>query len=608
MLVHIVSHPRSNRSRLPRTGLDLMAAGLRRAGAEVRVDTRAFPGADLPSAIASCADLLERRWRERQPDVVLTFGIVATSAAVALEGRAPVVATFDEHPQDADSEDALAAQVAAVLPLSTAERERWRRLGVATLSAGVFPAPLEVPDPDAAPLPEGDVVTFEGGPLLEALIASLTQWAGTGLVIAARLEPQRWDELHRGAQDLGVGDRVQYRPSPRGARRAQLWSRAAFLVAGPAGARHAGHVLEAAARGIPSVATAQWAHLDHVIVGATGVLVEPDERAVVGAVGALLHDDFALRALGRGALLRARDAHDPVLCGERILGLLEQVAGVEPGDGDNQATEGPDGPMAGADDEPVAPDRADVHALALAHLPLARQLAGWYAGRGQSRDDLVQVACLGLVLAAERYDPDHGTPFHSFAVPTILGELRRHFRDHAWAVRLPRSLQETVLAVRNAADGLAPSLGHAATPAELAEQIDVSEADVRTALRADSEARSIGSLDHAMGAHAAMAERIGSADPGHELAEVRGDLRAVLRTLPEREQQVLIMRFHGELTQSEIADRLGISQVLVSRLLSRTLAAIREHLLDDVPLPSGWGAAAVGTPAPSGLQGARRAS
>ena len=538
---------------------------------------------------------------------MLTFGIVATSAAVALEGHPPVVATFDEHPQDADTEEALAGQVAAVLPLSTDEREHWRRLGVATLSAGVFPAPLEVPDPDAAPLLEGDVVTFEDGPLLEALIAGLTQWAGTGLVIAARLEPQRWNALHRGAQRIGVADRVQYRPSPRGARRAQLWSRAALLVAGPVGARHAGHVLEAAARGIPSVATAQWAHLDHVIVGATGVLVEPDERAVVGAVGTLLHDGFAQRALGRGALLRARDAHDPVLCGERLLGLLEQVV-VEPGDADNRATADPDGPMPGADDEQVPPDRADVHALALAHLPLARQLAGWYAGRGQSREDLVQVACLGLVLAAERYDPDHGTPFHSFAIPTILGELRRHFRDHAWAVRLPRSLQETVLAVRNAADGLAPSLGHAATPAELAEQMDVTEADVRAALRADSEARSVGSLDHATGAHAAIAERIGSADPGHELAEVRGDLRAVLRALPEREQQVLIMRFHGELTQSEIAERLGISQVHVSRLLSRTLAAIREHLLDDAPLPSGWGAAAGGSPAAAGLQGARRAS
>jgi RNA polymerase sigma-B factor len=339
--------------------------------------------------------------------------------------------------------------------------------------------------------------------------------------------------------------------------------------------------------GIPAVATAQWAHMDHVIAGTTGILVESDERAVVHATGSLLSDPFHLRALGRAALVRARSAHDPALSGERLLTLLGQVAGAvdagrtdpadpaDPTDGDRRVAGG---------------EQVDRNALALAHLPLARQLAGWYAGRGQSRDELVQVAYLGLVLAAERYDPSHGRPFHSFAVPTILGELRRHFRDHAWAVRIPRSLQETVLQVRQAADGLAPVLGHTATPAELAECIDATEQDVLAALRADSEARHIGSMDHAPGSPM-VGERIGSVDPGHDLAEVREDLRAVLRRLPEREQQVLLLRFHAELTQSEIAGRLGMSQVHVSRLLSRTLAIIREHLLEDAPLPAAWQAA-----------------
>jgi RNA polymerase sigma-B factor len=600
MLVHIVSHPRTNRSRLPRAALRRMAEALSRAGADVRIDTRAFPGTDQGSAIADCTDLLARRWRERRPDVVLTFGIVATSAAVALEQEVTVVATFDEHPEDAEVQRQLAERVTAVLPLSTAEHERWRRLGVPTLSAGVFPAPLDVPDPDAGPCVGGLVVTFEDGPLLEALIAGLPQWDGAGLVLAGRLAPQRWDALRLAAQRVGVTNRVRYQPGLRGARRASMWARASVLVAGPQGARHGGHVLEAAAHGVPAVATAQWAHLDHVVAGTTGILVESDERAVIRAAGSLLADPFQLRALGRAALVRAQSAHDPALSGERLLTLLKQVADsgrataapADAGRHDAHPDESAAHDRSASGDEPSgsAEEQVDREALALAHLPLARQLAGWYGGRGQSRDELVQVAYLGLVLAAERYDPGHGRPFHSFAVPTILGELRRHFRDHAWAVRIPRSLQETVLQVRQAADDLAPVLGHTATPAELAECIDATEQDVLAALRADSEARHIGSMDHAPGSPM-VGERIGSVDPGHDLAEAREDLRAVLRRLPEREQQVLLLRFHAELTQSEIAGRLGISQVHVSRLLSRTLATIREHLLDDAPLPDTWQAA-----------------
>ena len=169
-------------------------------------------------------------------------------------------------------------------------------------------------------------------------------------------------------------------------------------------------------------------------------------------------------------MVRVRAAHDPQLAGDRLLGLYQKPVALEPGQVTEADAEGEWVPGSedaqGPSDSPIpnAPDRGtdaedrDVRdALVTAHLPLARQLAGWYTGRGQAREDLVQVAYLGLVLAAERFDPAHGTPFHSFAVPTILGELRRHFRDHAWDMRVPRAMQESVLEVRRAADDLQQS-------------------------------------------------------------------------------------------------------------------------------------------------------
>jgi RNA polymerase sigma-B factor len=228
------------------------------------------------------------------------------------------------------------------------------------------------------------------------------------------------------------------------------------------------------------------------------------------------------------------------------------------------------------------------NALAVEHLPLARQLARCYSGRGQSLEDLLQVASLGLVRAAGRFDPSHGKEFHSFAIPTVLGELRRHFRDHAWAVRVPRSLQETTLQVQRATEDLRQTLGHNATPAELAEELGLVEDEVRLALRVDGEARSTYSLDHPLGDDETVADLIGESDPRLDLVELRRDVRAVLRKLPEREQQVLLLRFYGERTQSEIAERLGISQVHVSRVLTRTLTAVREHVLYDAPLPRSW--------------------
>jgi RNA polymerase sigma-B factor len=219
---------------------------------------------------------------------------------------------------------------------------------------------------------------------------------------------------------------------------------------------------------------------------------------------------------------------------------------------------------------------------------LARQLARWYSGRGQSTEDLVQVASLGLVRAAGRFDPSHGNEFHSFAIPTILGELRRHFRDHAWAVRVPRTLQETTLHVQRATEDLRQVLGHDASLADLANEVGLIEEEVLVAQRADGEARSSHSWDHPVGDDATLADFVGELDPRLELVELRRDVRAVLGRLPEREQQILLMRFYGERTQTEIAERLGISQVHVSRVLTRTLAAMRDHVLHDVPLPKSW--------------------
>ena len=264
---------------------------------------------------------------------------------------------------------------------------------------------------------------------------------------------------------------------------------------------------------------------------------------------------------------------------------------------------------AAADRGSGAVDREARDALVAAHLPLARQLAGWYAGRGQAREDLVQVACLGLVLAAERFDPTHGTAFHSFAVPTILGELRRHFRDHAWDVRVPRAMQESVLEVRRAADDLEQSLGREPTPADLSAALEIGQDEVRAALSTARQARGSGlSLDQVTDERLPLAERLGAPDPGHDLVDVRSDVQAVLQRLPEREQQVLLMRFHGEMTQSQIAERVGISQVHVSRMITRTLAAVRDHILDDKPLPAAWQQGAPGAPGSEAASRIPRAS
>lgn len=175
-------------------------------------------------------------------------------------------------------------------------------------------------------------------------------------------------------------------------------------------------------------------------------------------------------------------------------------------------------------------------------------------------------------------------------MPTILGELRRHFRDHAWAARVPRSLQEATLKVQRASDELRVARGQDPTPAEVADELGLVEEEVLQAMQARGEAMSSKSLDHPMGEDGAEAfgDLVGDTDPDLEYVELREAVRSALHKLPEREREILLMRFYGEHTQSEIAERMGLSQVHVSRLITRTLTALRDHVMNDVPLPKSW--------------------
>jgi len=210
-------------------------------------------------------------------------------------------------------------------------------------------------------------------------------------------------------------------------------------------------------------------------------------------------------------------------------------------------------------------------------LPLARQLARRYGAAGEPIDDLVQVASLGLVKAIDRYEPDRGTAFSSFAVPTILGEIKRHFRDTGWTVRVPRAIQERRLKVNRAIPALTGKLGRSPTPAEIAEHIDATSEEVLEALEAAVAYEPV-SLDTSPGAEdddETWAQSVGADDPGYKLVEYGATLAPALKALPERERLILHMRFVEDMTQSQIAERIGISQMHVSRLIRKALEAMR---------------------------------
>jgi len=214
--------------------------------------------------------------------------------------------------------------------------------------------------------------------------------------------------------------------------------------------------------------------------------------------------------------------------------------------------------------------------LVLRFLPLARQLASRYRGAGESHEDLVQVACLGLLKAVDRYEPGRGSPFTKYAVPTMLGELKRHFRDKGWAVHVPRATQELVLKVSDAMGALPARLGRPATPRDVAVAIGAPVEQVLEAMEA-ARAYDASSLDAPRSAGDeddgawTLGDAVATAEPGYELVEISETLRGTVRALPDRERLILKLRFEQDLTQAEIAERVGVSQMHVSRLLRRSL-------------------------------------
>ena len=211
-------------------------------------------------------------------------------------------------------------------------------------------------------------------------------------------------------------------------------------------------------------------------------------------------------------------------------------------------------------------------------LPLARQLARRYHRGTEPLDDLVQVASIGLVKAVDRFDPSRGTAFSSYAVPTILGELKRHFRDTGWAVHVPRGMQERVMQVGDAVARLSRDQGRSPSTAEIAESLGLTVEQVLEAMEA-AVAYDTLSLEAPRPADGdegeTYAERIGDEDGSYELVEYGATIASTLRALPERDRLVLHLRFVEDLTQSDIAARIGVSQMHVSRLIRRALSRLR---------------------------------
>jgi RNA polymerase sigma-B factor len=219
-------------------------------------------------------------------------------------------------------------------------------------------------------------------------------------------------------------------------------------------------------------------------------------------------------------------------------------------------------------------------ALIRRYLPLARHTARRFQRPSDSLDDLYQVAAYALVKAVDRFDATRGLAFTSYAVPTITGELKRYARDNGWGLRVPRGLKERVLEVDRAIAELTAERGHSPSPGEIADAVGLKNEEVLEALEAAS-SHMPDSLDTPIGVDADAPTRLdtlGSVDGGYELVDSAQTLSPVLRSLPEREREILAMRFGEELPQAEIAQRLGISQMHVSRLLRRTLDELAEKV------------------------------
>jgi RNA polymerase sigma-B factor len=231
--------------------------------------------------------------------------------------------------------------------------------------------------------------------------------------------------------------------------------------------------------------------------------------------------------------------------------------------------------------DPTARDR-----LVEEMMPLVRSLARRYAGRGEPVEDLVQVGAIGLIKAIDRFDLERGVELSTYAVPTIVGEIRRHFRDRSWSVHVPRRMKELSLRVSRAVDDLSSDLGRAPSVPEIAAAVDVEEEDVIEALET-ARAHTTISLSTPVDASGelTMIDLLGEDEMGYEALERGSVVRTVLKALDERERKIVVLRFLHGLSQSEIAAELGISQMHVSRLLRRALAAMHGRLDDGEVAP-----------------------
>ncbi|MFG3347891.1 RNA polymerase sigma factor SigF [Streptomyces sp. NPDC048018] len=232
-----------------------------------------------------------------------------------------------------------------------------------------------------------------------------------------------------------------------------------------------------------------------------------------------------------------------------------------------------------------SPERTYVRdTLIQLNLPLVRYAAARFRSRNEPMEDIVQVGTIGLIKAIDRFDCERGVEFPTFAMPTVVGEIKRFFRDTSWSVRVPRRLQELRLALTKASDELAQKLDRSPTVPELAAVLGVSEEDVVDGL-AVGNAYTASSLDSPSpeddGGEGSLADRLGYEDTALEGVEYRESLKPLLAKLPPRERQIIMLRFFANMTQSQIGEEVGISQMHVSRLLTRTLAQLREGLIAD---------------------------
>jgi RNA polymerase sigma-B factor len=234
------------------------------------------------------------------------------------------------------------------------------------------------------------------------------------------------------------------------------------------------------------------------------------------------------------------------------------------------------------------PDRPAVRFRAIeAWLPMAQRLTRRYAGRGEPFDDLLQTATIGLIKAVDRFDPTQGKDFTSYAIPTILGEIKRYFRDRAWSMRIPRRLQEMRQAISHAQVELNQSLNRSPTVADIAVHLGVSEEEVLEGLEGGQAYRAV-SLSTPVGDTPGfeLSDLLGGEDHGYELAELRVALPSAMACLTEREQRIIALRFYGNQSQDCIAAQIGVSQMHVSRLLAGALTKLRGHLDPDSTLRS----------------------